>query len=93
MISKKQEKQGHGKNTKREGIAAENMKVIQFRFPKSDNSLLNKLLTLCLKEPGIYRTFKNLYGIANIYKTLYKIYQVNELFDINLEIEYECFEC
>ena len=68
-------------------LGLENLKVIQTGFPKSGNSMLYKLLTLCLKELGIFKSYKNTVGMSYIYKNLYKMHKLEELFENYLSVD------
>ncbi|WP_025209161.1 sulfotransferase domain-containing protein [Hippea sp. KM1] len=65
----------------------EYLKIIQIGFPKSGNSLLNKLITLCLKELGVFKTYKNTIGLSYVYTELYKMYNLEELFEDSMDVD------
>ena len=75
------------KNVKKKGHNLDNVKVLQCGFQKSGNSLLNKILVLCLKELGLYRTFMIRSGFAKFFEQLYRKYGIRELFNGYLEVD------
>jgi len=65
----------------------DNIKVLQCGFPKSGNSLLNRIIVRCLRELNSYKTFMQETGLARCFKQLYKKYDLKEFFEGHLEID------